>query len=177
MITYKTGKLMAFKEHYPAFADAAFDAAERDRDDVIRGLTMFAARGMDCVITYDDDAIVGYMLFGPIEKLLQWPTQMPLLLHLRSLGVKEMYASTHLHLRKKYWRTGTQLGMTRAMAAEALANGVKHALLWWITSDKMVTWSLSQPGSTKLEGFVAPNGRPVGLRDLAVFLGETAPVS
>jgi hypothetical protein len=49
-------------------------------------------------------------------------------------------------------------------------------LLYGYPSDAMNAYSMQQPGSEVLEGFVDFNGRQVGIRNLTVYLAGTSPV-
>jgi hypothetical protein len=175
MITYEIGKLMTFKEHYATFAEIGFEAVGKPVEDTLLGLQIYDVRDMDCVVVRDGDEIIGYTLYGLFEKFFGWSTQMPLLLKLRAAGIKEVFIPMNIHFRKEYWGKGIYLETTRRYSADMLARGVKHMLLWSYATQRAADYSLGQPGATIFEGMTGPQGHPVGVRDLAVFLRETEP--
>lgn len=174
MITFTKSKLIATPELYQTFAEIAEEAVAKPRDECLAELQRYALRGVDCTVVYDGDELIGYILHGPIEKFLLIVKHIPLVLKLRSIGVVNPQTACHVHLRRAYWKTGTQLQMSREMAKSMLADGTSHLLLYGYATDQLAEYSLSQPGSVALPGMLDYNGRQVGLRDLAVYLEGTA---
>lgn len=173
MITYETGKLMTFKEHYETFADIAFEAVERSREDTLLSLRVFDVRGMDCVVVRDEGEIIGYTIYGDTEKFFKWSTQMSLLIRLRKDGIKAIFMPSHVHFRKPYWGKGIYLETQRVYTADMIQQGMTHMLLWTYATKQGADYSLSRPGGIILEGLTGPQGHPVGVRDLEVFMKAT----
>lgn len=175
MITFQKGKLMSFKEHYETFADIGFEAVGKPVEDSLVQLNTYGVRGIDCVVAYDGEEIIGYTVYGAFEKFFNWASQMPLLLRLRSEGVTNVFIPMHVHFRKPYWGKGVYRETTRIYSADMLERGFIHMLLWSYRTKEAADYSLGQPGSIILEGLTGPQGHPVGVRDLRVYLHETEP--
>lgn len=175
MITFKMNPLLALKDQYPALAEVAEDAVGRTSEVITAELEMYARRGLNCVTMYEDEVLIGYVLYGAVEKFLTWTKELPLLMKIRALGITEINTVCHVHIRKAYWKTGHQKQLSREFTKYMLAEGTTHLLLWGYATDQLAVYSTKQPGSQVLEGLLDPNGRIVGVRDLAVYLAETEP--
>lgn len=173
MITFKMNPLLALKDQYPALVEVAEDAVGRTPDVITAELEMYARRGLNCVTMYEDEVLIGYVLYGAVEKFISWPTQLNLLMKLRSMGIQNINTVCHVHIRKAYWKTGHQKQLSREFTKYMLAEGTTHLLLWGYATDQLAEYSIKQPGSQVLEGLLDPNGRIVGVRDLATYLAET----
>lgn len=174
MITFEHFALHARPEIYPALADVAHDAMQKDRDDCVAELTTYARRGADCVLAYDDGALIGYSLYGPFEKFHSWRYLIPLKVHLGMRGVREVHVAHHLYLRRAYWDTGTHLTIIREYSRALIEAGAEWYLIW-AANDAAAQYSISKPGSEALDGFKTPRGVQLGLRNIAAYLEGTQP--
>lgn len=167
---YTTHSLPTLRHMFPTFADIAKDAVGRTPEGTLADLDRYALHNTSCVIAWDEDTPVGYMVYGEAGKLLSWHKNVPLRVRLSREGIGTIHTACHVHLRKAYWKTGTQKEMSRVMARAILDEGVSHLLLWGYATDQLAAYSLKQPGGRVLDGVKDPNGRQVGVRDLAAYL-------
>jgi hypothetical protein len=175
MITTQNHKLRDLEPMFSAMADIGFDAVGKSRESTLEELAYFAPRGMGCVTIHDEGELIGYTLYGPVRLFINPLKNVQTFLRLREEGIHEIYTACHVHIRRSYWKTGTQKIMSRAFAQAILDEGVDYLLLTDYATDQLAEYSMRQPGSRALSGIVDRNGRPVGVRDLAVYLVETTP--
>lgn len=177
MISCINQSLLAARPLFAQMVVIAADAVGKDPDLTLSELEAYALRGASCILARDGDMLIGYLIHGPAEKFLSWVRNMPLLIRLRAEGLAGTHTACHVHLRKAYWKTGTQLAMSRAMAQAMLDQSVSHLLLYGYATDQLASYALSQPGGRVLQGIVDVNGRKAGVRDLAVYLEGTMPLA
>jgi len=177
MIGFVNQSLLAARDQYPQMVDIAADAVGKDPELTLSELEAYALRGASCILAREEDMLIGYLIHGPADKFLSWARNLPLLVMLRAEGLAGIHTACHVHLRKAYWKTGTQLAMSRAMAQAMLDQGASHLLLYGYATDQLASYALRQPGGRVLQGIHDVNGRPAGVRDLAIYLDGTAPVA
>jgi hypothetical protein len=175
VIAFTRHSLLSLKDMFPALADIADDAVGKDPADTLRELDAYALRGASCILARDNETLIGYVLYGLADKFIAPARQIPIVMRLREEGIQGAHTACHVHLRKAYWKTGTQLAMSRAMAQAMLDEGADHLLLYGYATDQLAAYSLKQPGGRALDGLVDRNGRQVGVRNLAAYLAATAP--
>jgi GNAT superfamily N-acetyltransferase len=175
MITTQNHKLIDLKAMFSNMADIGFEAVGKSREATLEQLAYFAPRGMGCVTVYDAGELIGYTLYGPVRLFLDPLKNVRTFLRLREEGIRDTYTACHVHLRKAYWKTGTQKQMSQAMARAILDEGASYLLLSDYATDQLAAYSLKQPGSRALDGVLDSNGWQVGVRNLAAYLAATAP--
>lgn len=172
MTTFTKHSLLSLKDMFPALADIALDAVGKDPGDTLRELETYARRGVSCVLARDGGDLIGYALYGPINKILSSSAQLELSIALSRRGVRNAYTSAHLHLRKKDWKTGIHFEIIRAKSQDMLDIGVSHDIVW-TANDTYREYAMTKPGTDVLQGVLDPRGKPIGVRDLAAYLAGT----
>jgi hypothetical protein len=170
MITIETHKLMSLQDIFPALIDIADDAAERDPEEALIELKMYSQRGADCVLMKDSGEPIGYIIYGPAEKFIDFTEELTLLIRMKKEGGEKPYSACHVHLRKKYLKGGYTARMAVEYCRNIVAEGGTHLLLWGYATDELANYAIAKPGVRLFEGMTDGNGRPVGVRDLSVFL-------
>lgn len=173
MTTFDVFPLFSRQDLYPALAEIAHDAMEKDRDECIAELGRYGRRGATCMTVHDGDEMIGYVLFGPFEKFHNWTSQLQLKVDLGRRGVDQVYVAHHLYLKKAYWKTGTHLQIIREYSTRMLAAGAEWYLIW-AANDEAAQYSISKPGSFPLDGFTTARGVQLGLRRIREYLAGTA---
>ena len=171
MTVYSAHPLSALD--HGVLSEIAFDAVGKDTASALMELKSYAVQGANCIVAEDDSGIVGYIVYGPLSIFVDLSKTGDLVKRLVSEGVGKVNTACHVHVRRAYWKTGTQLAMSRAMAENMVSNGVSHLLLYGYATDQLAQYSLSQPGSRELPGVYDLAGRQVGVRDLRAYLAGT----
>ncbi|HEV8033941.1 hypothetical protein [Yoonia sp.] len=174
MITFTHHSILSLKDLFPALAEVAQDAMQKDPDECMAELAVYARRGADCVLAYDAGALIGYSLYGPFEKFHSWQRLIPLKIHLGLKGIRAVHVAHHLYLRRAYWDTGTHLAIIREYSRALIETGAQWYLIW-AANDAAAQYSIAKPGSYPLVGFETPRGVQMGLRDLEEYFQVTAP--
>lgn len=170
MINMEIMPLLTLKDRFEQLADIAEASVGLEKDKALAGLSMYAARGVDCLLVTDGDETVGYLLFGPDEKFVPWLQHMKLKMHLVKQGVRSSWTICHLHLLPQYLKRGITARMSVAYCKEIVRRGGTHLLMWGYATDELANYALAKPGGRVFDGFTDSNGRPVGVRDLMTYL-------
>lgn len=176
VLEFEACRLSDLADEFALIADIGVEIAGRDPDETQRKLRFQAVAGMQAVVGRHEGEIKAFMSVGDARRSINWAKEIPLMMHLQKRGAWPLYAVDNVFIRRAFWKTGSQLALSRAVATHILANGGAWMLLYGYPSDAMNDYSLKQPGSELLTGFVDFNGRQVGIRNLAVYLAGTSPV-
>jgi hypothetical protein len=174
VLQFQTCWLSELSDQFALIADIGFEVAARDPAVTQRKLQRQAAAGMKAVVGRHEGEIKAFMSVGDARKSLDWTREIPLMMHLQKTGRWPLYAVDNVFVRKEFWKTGSQLALSRTAAAHILDEGCDWMLLYGYPSDEMNAYSMKQPGSIILDGFLDYNGRPVGVRNVAEYLTGTA---
>lgn len=173
VLQFEVCSLSGLVDQFDLIADIGLEVDNRNPDETRQKLRAQAAKGMKAVVGRNDGEIKAFMSVGDARKSLNWTKEIPLMMHLQKRGAWPLYAVDNVFIRKEFWKTGSQLALSRTAAAHILDEGCEWMLLYGYPSDEMNAYSMKQPGSTVLDGFLDYKGRPVGVRNVAEYLAGT----
>lgn len=170
MITYSHHRLIDVEDHFNEMSEIAFKSVDLEVGYALDQIKMFSRRGCDCVLAFDGDRLIGYVIHGEAGKLFDWSRHLHIKIALAKVGIKRVDMACHIHLLKEYWGNGTSTQLFVEYSKGMLRNGAEYTLLWGYATDQLTSYSLSRVGSRVLDGVVDTNGRQVGVRDIRVFI-------
>lgn len=162
--------LLHVKDAFPQLASIGAKATGRNPVELKNELDRYARRGADCVLLYCDDVIVGYLIFGHIDKFVNWSKNIPLKARLSQEGIEDVYTTCHIHVLPEYLGQGNTTLMQKSYGEHLLNKNVLYILLWGYATDQLCEFSLSRPGARVFEGLYDNNGRRVGIRNLKAHI-------
>lgn len=172
-LSFEVHWLNELSDQFALIADIGFEVAGRDPAKTQLKLERQAAAGMKAVVGRYEGEIKAFVSVGDAQKSLNWTKEIPLMIQLQKEGKWPLYGLDNVFVRKAFWKTGSQLAMSRKAAEHILSEGCEWMLLYGYPTDELNAYSLKQPGSAALEGFFDYNGRQVGVRHLQTYLDKT----